>query len=292
MPFLNLDGQSFLGVYMLLLVGAAGAALAIVRLVRAAGQAWPGDVRDFPPSDVAYLSEGPDVAAAAALSSLVSQSLVRYDAKSLQLMSDGSTGAGVDDFEAAVHRSLMGRPTIPSVLRDRLKGELDGIRARLTEAGLLQVPEARLLSGVAAVAPMLLVLSLGFAKMFAGVERDRSVGFLLILVVIGVVVLVCTIGAVPRRTRAGDAVLDSLRQAHAALEVAARSRGSALAPRDLSMAVGLFGVTVLQWTQWAGLGLMLTPVSSSAGSMSSGSSCGSGGGGDGGCGGGCGGCSD
>lgn len=286
MPFSSLDGPTFVGVYILLLLVAS---IAGVRIARGSRRSVAADTRvalGLPAEEVAFLSGGPDAAIASALSSLVSRSLVRYHEKTERLSAIGETDGEAGAFERTVHGALLGRSAGPITLRDRLQPVLGDIRMRLTNAGLLLDQTVRSKRRLAACAPLVVVLFLGLARLNSGVDRGRPVGLLSLLLMVGLMIPFFVVPQVPERTVTGDAALASLRETHAALEATARSRSSALTPGDLGLAVGLFGLTVLQGTALAGLGVMLMPATAS-GSSGSGS-CSSGGDGCGG--GGCGGC--
>ena len=283
----SVDGPTFLGIYAVLLAAATGASYAILRAPRRAHIATATEPPALPAEEIAYLAGGADAAVASGLSSLASRALVTYESKTHHITAVGRLPDSVTAFEATVHDALRGRPASPLAVRDRLERRLDAVRAQLVSTGLLLPPHARLRLRVRAAAPLSLVLLLGLVRMLTGIDNRKPVLILGVLLLVGLLALVVTIASVPERTTAGHATLGALRRQHAALEVTARARSNALSPNELGLAVGLFGIAVLNHTAHAPLSVILTPASASGGS-----SCGSDGdGGGGGCGGGCGGCS-
>ncbi|MCC8539547.1 TIGR04222 domain-containing membrane protein [Xanthomonas axonopodis pv. poinsettiicola] len=161
------------------------------------------------------------------------------------------------------------------------------LRQRLIDKGLWLSPAASYRLRLACTVPVALVWLLGLCKLIIGVQGHHPVGYLLCLMVL-VTLLVLGFALVPvRRTLAGDAHLEALRQA--------RPRDAARTGGDAGDALALYGTAVLIGTPWADYHSMRAPHGHGGGS---GSSCGSGGGGDSGGdgdggsdgGGGCGGC--
>jgi uncharacterized protein (TIGR04222 family) len=124
-------------------------------------------------------------------------------------------------------------------------------------------------------------LVFGCAKIIVGMQRDKPVGFLVLLSVVTAVAVLIFLLKVPRTTLEGDALIRLQRQKHRILKRAASSR-------DLPLAVALFGTAVLVSTPLAAYHAQRVPPGDGGGSGGGdgGGSSDSGGGGCGGCGGG------
>jgi uncharacterized protein (TIGR04222 family) len=178
------------------------------------------------------------------------------------------------------------------------------IESSLQGRGLMESQQSFATARWAPFTLLTIVFLVGLAKLVVGINRDKPVIFLLIiLIVFGIVALGFL--QIPLRTKRGHELLKKLRQQHGRLksvDLAANQPSSSpqLLPNDILLAAGLFGLASLHHPDIALLNKSLKPVS---GNYSSGSSCGAaagcgggcnGGGGDGGGGGfssgGCGGC--
>jgi uncharacterized protein (TIGR04222 family) len=151
----------------------------------------------------------------------------------------------------------------------------------LEDRGLVSSGLARLLPA----APMLLVLLLGIAKVCVGVNRDRPVGFLVVLAIVATVAAVL-LAKPPLLTNHGQRVLRRWKSEHASLRKIG-AEADALDPATLMLAVALFGIASSSTPQLNELRAAVGPGnrSSGCGSSCGGSGCGGGGGGCGGCGG-------
>jgi uncharacterized protein (TIGR04222 family) len=148
----------------------------------------------------------------------------------------------------------------------------------LVDAGLLLDGATTLQLRFWQTSPYLLLLAFGATKWMIGVDRERPVGFLTILLAVTAVLAVIRFVAVDRRTRAGQATV-----AEAQSEASRLRR--APAPDEADLAVALFGTAVLAGSPWSDYHQMRK--SNGDGGSGGGDS---GSGGDGGCGGGGGGC--
>jgi len=181
--------------------------------------------------------------------------------------------------------TLMDRPPLlpvrPNMTRRQFQTAIEPlvarVRGRLQTLGCYPTAEQMAAFRMNTLPFVGLLLAFGTTKAVVGAERHHPVGILLVLV--GLTAFAGIILAMaPARTRAGNTILRTYREAHAR---------AARAPLDheLLLAVALSGAVVLSGTDYA-------PVYAASQTMKGdgGGGCGGGGGGDGG-GGGCGGCS-
>lgn len=223
-----------------------------------------------------------------------------------QLRADGlidSTGGHTDrrpgrlePFTRAVYDALgHGGKSLPE-LRSELADPLARLRTSLTDAGLLTSPDQRR-DRLFTAFPVLLVLLVGIARIFAGLANGKPVLLLVLAVtVLGVVLVVLCLPQ--RRTRLGNRTLQAATRRNQALRPGNRPALAAYGPGGAGLAAWLFGGAAL-WSLdpslAAAAGVESTGGSggsSCGGTISSGGGCGGGGGGgcsSGGGGGGCGG---
>ncbi len=164
------------------------------------------------------------------------------------------------------------------------------INDELVRRGLLQAgppPVCNVASSLIMATPLLL----GGAKIAVGLSRGRPVEILVALCVLTFLAALGFLLARSRLSAAGKVTLESLQAKHSTTRQIATSAAGTLAPPDLAMAIGLFGVEMLADGPLAEVHAMLPRASGGGGCSSSSGGCGGGcGGGGGGCGGGCGGC--
>ncbi|HKQ03625.1 MAG TPA: TIGR04222 domain-containing membrane protein [Blastocatellia bacterium] len=293
---LDMPGPQFLKLYVVLMIVAA----ILARLLKRAlvSPRW-SDQRhiNLDPYEAAYLRGGARQAIDAAIAMLAQRQLLKVSRSAHTVSTSGPLPAGAHWFEQAVHHTIS--PTSARQINDIRSSSLltphtDRLASQLQQWGLIPGHQhwitARTVSGLL----MLAVLLLGVVKVFVGVSRNRPVGFLVFLCIVTGIITLVVINSRPARTRLGDQALTQLRGESAALQMAARTRPERLASGDVALAIGLFGIEALAFTNdsWSDLKAALRPPVSTGGSSSSsgcGSSCGSSSCG-GGCGGGCGGC--
>jgi uncharacterized protein (TIGR04222 family) len=227
---------------------------------------------------IAYLAGGRDRVVDAAVSKLMSDSAIVWNAKEKRLKSTPSAAAPSDPLLERVFRHIQidGRPR---QLAKRMRPELARMHATLETRGLLMDGTTRSRAVWIPLALPAALIAFGLAKLFIGLSRDKPVAFLGFLLVACVVISFLIAARTGARSRAGDTALALLTERHA---------HTARAPRldDLPLAVALIGTSALSTTAFASY--HQARQSNAGDSSSSGSSCGSdgGGGGCGGCGGG------
>ena len=291
---LDLPGPQFLLLYVFLIIVAAMLARVIKRSL--VSPRWT-DMRhiNLDPYEAAYLRGGARGAIDAAIAMLAQKQLLKVSSTTREVITTGPLPAGAHWFEKAVHHSLSprsGRQVNDIRSSSMLTPHTERIAAQLKEWGLIPADDRWRTARMVAALVMLAVLLLGVAKIFVGISRHRPVSFLVFLCIVAGIITLVVCNSRPARTRLGDQTLEQLRGESAALQMAARTRPDLMASGDVALAIGLFGVEALAFTNdsWMDLKAALQPPVTT-GSGSSSSSCGGGGCGGGGCGGGgCGGC--
>lgn len=233
------------------------------------------------PLEVAYLVNGAARALDTAAADLLRQEAVRFDSSQRRFVVGPEPDNGSGPI-AALRRLMRNDGRADHVLRlgVSLFGE---VRQKLQRLGLLlDHAQARRAALIPACIPAS-VLLLGLAKISVGIQRERPIGFLVVLCVVMLVITMTFALRMPKRSLAGDRAVADLNRWHAR---------AARAPRDveLPLVVALLGTVAMSGTAWADYHVLRAPPSSASSSDSGGSSdSGSGdssGGGCGGCGGG------
>jgi uncharacterized protein (TIGR04222 family) len=305
-PF-DLPGPEFLGFYVFALAGGYGAARVLQEVLRGSGgPATPAEL-DLDPYQIAYLARGPSGAASAVLASMTDSGALSCRTSGV-LVRSGVLPRASYSFEHKVYDALPAAISVREAKQIAEAQAQDTFPERLRDLGLLVPREAerRLLLGPIAV--MGAVLVVGWLKVLIGIARERPVGFLLALLVVGMAAMVSLLKRNMRRTRRGDRVLLGQRIRHAALRELGKKASTAGGMRptgdELILAVGLFAIPVAATEALQQLTPhLMPPVTTSSstwgggnwgwggggGGCASGGGGGCGGGGGGGGGGGCGG---
>jgi uncharacterized protein (TIGR04222 family) len=287
----GISGPTFLLAYFVLGLAVVVAAVRMRRALTGDAPQRPFGRLDERPYDVAFLNGGADLALTAALSAMHRSGTIGTAGRGV-VVATSRPDARADELERAVHHAAA-----TAVPRGRLSAAgavasaLHRIEQRLVAAGLLLSAERRarirLVGGW-----VLVVAALGVVRIVAGVANGRPVGFLIALVLALLVVGLLLVVRVPRRTRAGDALLRRLAADHHLLAPSMRPDWEVYGPAGAALSIGVFGVSAL-WAADPALATELAAqraASQSAGFTGGGDSGGGdSGGGDGGGGGGCGG---
>jgi uncharacterized protein (TIGR04222 family) len=264
-PF-ELAGGPFLALYLVLLVGAALATIPLAGWLRPHGRAGYIGTED----ELAALAGGRvRVAEAATVRLLANGQLVQQDKKHFV---SRYTGGG----DTATERAILGaaRHAPWSKLQSAASDQYPSLERRLIANGLLMDRPQRLWQQLLTASPLLMVLGFGAIKLMIGLERDKPVGFLaMLLAITGLLIVV-------RMVRSSPAT-------HEGLQLIAREKAKAdrirRAPQqdEMGTSVALFGTAVLAGSAFSQFHVMRRAQD---GGGDGGSSS------DGGCGGGCGGC--
>lgn len=280
MNVLDWNGPEFLALWCGLVLVACVASAVFKRMARGT----PGDEAlgsKLDPYEIAYLQGGAPQVVNAALASLVQAEVLRTQ-DDRKLARVGELHDGAHRVERSVYEAvaLRGGRDIKEIRSDAVAA-CEWVGERLERLGLVAGTARRMYVGAPVVALFLPVVLLGLAKLGVGLSRGRPVGLLVAGELFALFLLKQALSDLSR-TAGGDLVLEDLRDREVALEATLRSDPTHMKPRDVALAVALFGVAAMTAPAFAELNAVLQPPAGSSGSCSSG--CGSG------CGGGCGGC--
>lgn len=286
---LNFRGGGFLLLYLSALPWAYLAGTAIKRALRGPNRRNQAQVEDA--VELAYLAGGPERAADAALVELMHRDVLsldyngtplsaaerldrvwlRIDAARLQAQA-AQMPRSVRDAAAVAQREQSLSRTLAALVR-----VYEPIGAQLRRKGWWLSRAADLRLRWLGSVPLLALAALGLVKIFIGIERERPVGFLVVLVALTTLIALARLLREQRRSRAGEWALHD-----------AHGRAS---PGEPAVYVALSGTVGLYGSGFADYHILRTPPPGSSGSDSGSGSSGGGDGGGGGCGGGgCGGC--
>lgn len=292
---LDLTGPEFLRLYLLLWL-LVGMAWFVGRLmVRGSGSPPTYDeMESLHPYETAYLVGGENRAIEAAVAALVAANQLSVSPQGLTTNSGALYGRVYHPLDRRILETCSGAWVPVGALGVMLSSSLLALRDRLEQLGL-RVSRAHRNSfrGVLSVLVALVVL-LGIAKTVVGVSRERPVGFLVLLTILGSILSLILIGGgLADSTRKAELMKSGLSASNRGLQGSVRP----LTIEETALAVGLFGVAVVATQLPLVEGLFPTPVanassdwnssssSSCGGSSCGGSSCGGGSCGGGGCGG-------
>lgn len=199
--------------------------------------------RELHPYELAYLKGGPRLVVASVLAALrMSGAVTARPGGSLQ--TKGTPVAARTPLDKAVLKAVgraarTGELAEHSLLRPRLAELRDGLHAE----GLVLTSEER--RGVRTAAlPMLFVLLVGGARLVAGLQNDKPVGFLIVLLAVAAGALAFLL-YVPEQTRTVKRVLRDARTRHQGLQPTSSPDWNSHGPEALALSVALFGVTAL-----------------------------------------------
>jgi uncharacterized protein (TIGR04222 family) len=277
-PTWGMSGPEFLWLYGALCVAAT---IWVVVWRRAAGgPVPPGADPDLGIHELAMLGGGPQLAITSAATQLMRDGALRRGPSDGLLEAAGELPEDADPLERAVFETVARRPgmSVDAMRAEVVKSDvLLTMKAELVAAGLLLSDGAarllrwRWLIGAALAA-------LGAARLWAGVDGDDPVGFLLVMVMIVCYSTQDVFRNRPVATRHGDAIVDRWRAE------CGDPKTQAVAG-DRALTAALFGGAALWFAEpdiASALGLPIEQQGSGRGGGGSGG-CGS-------CGGGCGGC--
>jgi uncharacterized protein (TIGR04222 family) len=282
------SGPEFLLLFVVLYALALGLSYAIRLVVSPPHDEPHRKALDLSAYEVAYLAGGPDQAVSAALGALYHRGVISAKGRALEL-EPGNEELAEHELERELVGAIGRGQTVEQV---RKRGALTRapLRRELQRRGLVLERGRATLVKLVMSTPLVLVLSLGAARLVHGVQAGRPVIFLVVLLAVGAIGALIWLGRSSERTVRGDNALALLSRKNAALKVAVGRRKDGVDPEDVALAIGLFGLGVLATGPFLALHTAMTPPPSTGGSCSSGcggSSCGGGcgGGGCGGCGG-------
>ncbi|MCK7593102.1 TIGR04222 domain-containing membrane protein [Pseudomarimonas salicorniae] len=272
---LDWKGPDFLQLYLLLMALCLAGSLGWRLWHR--GTASTATSESIEPSvwQVAYLSAGPRGVVDAAAADLHEQGMLDWNPDTRQLVRR-SGELPADPLQRALLPHLSGPPR-RLTLADK-SGAIRGIRDQLVRGGWWLAPEHARRIALFSALPWWLLSGFGVLKIAIGLERERPVAFLVVLVILSLVLALIFHFVRPGRSAAGRRLLQTLRGRHAVMLRAPRKG-------QLGLAVALAGTSVLAGTAFADYHTLRHPPSSGDGGGDSGGSDGDSGGGGSGCGG-------
>ena len=288
----DLRGPAFLSLFIKIwLVCFAVALFLRLRHWRMPATALPADAVSSDPYWHAWLAGGASRATAVAISTLGSRGNIDVSrGTELKLQRKTAPDASTHPVARDLWENLpeTGSMSFKSALA-RVGQTCAPITADLETKGLLLTSSGRSRTRWRPLLIALIPVLLGVVKIGVGLQREKPVGFLVILCIFATALALAAFARPVRLTRRGKHTLADLKKHHGALEKQATPDSPALLP----LSVALFGTTVLSAYGYAGLEKTLRPLQTNQSGSDGGSGCGStcggdGGGGDGG--GGCGGC--
>jgi uncharacterized protein (TIGR04222 family) len=249
-PF-DLRGPQFLAFYVLLLLGGFLAACVVRRKMRQPEDEGSPPDRDLDPYALAYLAGGGKRAADTVIAHLVERGDLVYEstAQFLHKNTQAAAHGSLHPFESILYDSLPdeGR-SLRSVHQQAWLTANELFTKELRERELL-IPSSRSNQFVMLAFLVLgLVLAVGLAKFSIGVQSQRPVGYLMLLLFAGTMGTIFFLKSMRKVTRTlrGEHVLEALRRQNAALFTTAQSQDKTWFPEKESLTLmGLFGLTAL-----------------------------------------------
>lgn len=209
------------------------------------------------PYELAYLVGGRDMAAEAAVVSLGHASYLSIDERG-RVARGGEPRSRVGahayrriavdllPIERAVFRAVADGPASIGTIRLDATGSAETLEVALVQRGLLLDPLRRVLgAGLGTCWLGVALWFVGAMRMLRGVSDGYHVGFLVLLMVPLTAFVFMRRRRFPRTTYRGEVLLRQLRMENAALRTTAMSEPAQLEARELALAYGLFGATVL-----------------------------------------------
>ena len=142
-----------------------------------------------------------------------------------------------------------------SHLREEMKAALEGAGGRLSVGMIMGA-----------------TLCLGGAKLLIGMQRNKPVEFLGVMLVVTFLVTIALMYK-PRRTRVGERELKRVLDSQADLKKRAKNAAIELGPAEAAMAIALLGVTQCNSAQFEGMHQAIRVTDSGSGGCGSGVWC-------------------
>jgi uncharacterized protein (TIGR04222 family) len=287
----GISGPTFLLLYAVLAAVVLIASIRARRTIAGSRRTEPVTGIARQPHDVAYLNGGAELAVVSALTALRLRGAIWSERGNAQRVPH--TDPGSDGLERALHAAVdapLHRRRIPT--NRGVAAALAVIERRLIDAGLLlSDAQRRRIRSVGWW--MAAVAGLGLVRLLAGIANAKSVGLLVVALIVVTIIAVVLLSTAPRRTRLGDKSLAALRTDNHALDPKERPDWALYGPLGAALGIGLFGMSAV-WASVPAIAgeLAVQRIATSGGSDGSGggdsggsSGCGGGGCGGGGCGG-------
>lgn len=239
----GISGPAFLFIYLMLVLAVWIAGAQARRSIAGAPLGRPGVDPQARPYDIAYLNGGGELAVTAALGAMRQAGTIV--AERGRVRAAGGLATHADPLERAIH-FVASAPTARSHLQHHgtVRSALDAVHQRLVTGGLLlsDADRRRYRSvGWWSIA----VGGLGFARLLAGIAGAKPVGFLVVVLLVVAVVGVVQLARAPRRSRAGDRVLATLRTENTSLAPTMRPDWALYGATGAALGVALFGTSAM-----------------------------------------------
>jgi uncharacterized protein (TIGR04222 family) len=293
----GIPGPTFLFLYVCALIAVAVLS-AIHRRILFAGRSGT-DAAQLGPQQIAYLSGRDKLAVYASLGGLRAAGAIG-SGPDRTLVQTGPLPTGVTPLDTAVYNAAGRRIRARDIDTDPwVTGAVTQLRERLEAAGLAVAPGQRRTARLWALVAGVVFLA-GVARIVDGIQNDKPVGFLFLLVVLALILVALMLArAGVAQTHAATRMLRDLRRRHTHLSPNVSPSYATYGASGVAMGVALFGASSLYAMDPAfAAEAEIQRVSAGGGSYTAaggdagsggGSSCGGGGGGGGCGGGGCGG---
>lgn len=291
-------GETFLLFYVLAFLGALALSFSITSLLRR--RMGPADIANpiSDPYEAAFLGGGGRRMTDALFSALYVRGALRPKSSTTGPAHLGRSETEFDQsdwhhFESLCLKALPkdGTAKVGSI-RESLAPLADSMRESMAECGFVYSGKQLASLRWAAAIPLLAVIGTGLAKAVVGVERDRPVTFLVILLIFSAVTTVYRVVRVNRRTPAGQTAWKEVRAANPTKPVRSGQDLLSIDPTAAALLVAIGGSAALKIPALGELHQAIHRHGADTGGGCGTSGCGAGGCGGGGCGGGCGGCGD
>ncbi|MEO3783349.1 TIGR04222 domain-containing membrane protein [Actinocorallia sp. B10E7] len=238
-PTWGISGPLFLALFAVAAVALWLLAMGLRRLAMAGRT----PVRELHPYELAYLDGGRARVVAASLAAL--RLVGAVDARrNGSLRVTGSPGPASTPLDQAVLQAIaVGAWSKDLVSHHLVRPHLNRLHDSLVAEGLLNGAREKKRIRLA-VLPLVLLLALGALRVAAGLQNDRPVGFLLLL-------MACVAGAallllgVPEHTGAAKRMLREARDRYGALRPSSSPDWRSYGPEAAALSVAVFGVTAL-----------------------------------------------
>lgn len=286
-PF-NLPGPQFLVLYGCLFVVATALAVVLRLVLRPPHDEPKFDLDKLKPYMVAYLAGGARGALAAAMANLVQTDVLKVGMASGDVSQSGTLPDDSHPVEDFVFENVANVRDMKASWCEK-QPCFQEIRRAMIGLGLLLTPSRERTIAVCSTLGLFLLAIFGAIKVGIGLWRGRPLIFLVLAALATAIVGVVFFALRPIRTGRGDRALSAIKAENAALKATAKTNGDELAPDDLILAAGLFGVAAVTLPSLVDYQRAMARNMGGSDGGGSWSSCSSGGCGGGGCGGGCGG---
>lgn len=294
----GISGPAFIGGYAI----AAFALTTVTLLIRWRLRGGHGLERELHPYEVAYLVGGPRRTIATAVAGLHVDGAI--EAADRELRESGNPRLMRTPLDYAVYNAVQRRRATTTRRLGTsydVRRAVDEVRDRLIRDGLVVGPVHRTQARLA-VLPLAILLLVGVARLAAGLQNDRPVGYLLTALIVLALVTLVLLLRVPQALRSGTTAVEAVRSRSTHLDPSMSPAWTTYGAAGAALGVALFGTAAMLSIDpdFAEAAALHHPLASSTGSSgwsgSSGSSgyvcsagvssCGGGGGdGGGGCGG-------